>query len=104
MLSFSEITRYEVVRGLLAVRASSRLTMFAQVCDTCEVIPVDWSVLERAATIWADLRRQGRMIEETDILIAASALCRNCAIVSHNTRHFQPVSGPTVIDWTLQGT
>ena len=98
--TFSEMTRYEVTRGLMRVNASSQLARFAQFCAGSEILPVDWKVLERAAQIWVDLRRQGRTIEEIDILIAASALSRGWAVVSHNIRHFADIAGLTLIDWT----
>lgn len=101
VLSFSEITRYEVVRGLIAAGASSRLKLFESFCGSCEIVPMEWPVLERAAQIWADLRRQGTMIDDIDILVAASALYRNWAVVTHNTKHFKYVAHLILIDWTI---
>ncbi len=66
IFSFSEMTRYEVTRGLMRVNASSQLAKLAQFCLGSEILPVDWKVLERAAQIWVDLRRRGRTIEEIE--------------------------------------
>ncbi len=55
MLAFSQITRYEITRGLLAAGATSQLTLFDQFCESCQVHPLEWSDLELASHLWSDL-------------------------------------------------
>ncbi|TWJ16704.1 type II toxin-antitoxin system VapC family toxin [Geobacter argillaceus] len=49
--------------------------------------------------IKADLKRQGKRIEDFDILVASIALANKCRLVTHNTNHFARIAGLHVEDW-----
>lgn len=100
VLTISELTRYEVVRGYLKIGASRQLGAFERFCAQNRVLPLDWAALGRAAEVWADLGRRGALIGEVDILLAGTALARGLAIVTRNVRHFQRVSNLVVLDWS----
>ncbi|MGI8553784.1 MAG: type II toxin-antitoxin system VapC family toxin [Dehalococcoidia bacterium] len=78
------------VQGALAV-----LALMHQI----EVIPVDERVSARFANLKARLRASGQMIPDFDLLIAATALVHDRALVTHNTRHFSRIAGLTLLDW-----
>jgi tRNA(fMet)-specific endonuclease VapC len=99
-LTFSELTRYEVVRGYKKVGATRQLAAFERFCRQHRVLPLDWRALEQAAEIWAELSRKGELIGEVDILLAGTALAHRLAVVTHNTTHFQRIQGLLVLDWT----
>ena len=56
------------------------------------VVNLDEPIVERFAEIRAHLRRQGQLIEDFDILIAATALHYDLTLLTFNVRHFQRVS------------
>lgn len=45
------------------------------------------------------LLRQGRTVSRLDLMIAATALVHDFALVTHNTRDFQAVPGLRLEDW-----
>ncbi|HEY9874277.1 MAG TPA: type II toxin-antitoxin system VapC family toxin [Candidatus Obscuribacterales bacterium] len=95
----SVITYYEVQRGLLAVNAIRQLSDFNMLCQEYEVLLLDAiEIIERASEIYADLKRRGRLIQDTDILIAATAITRGLILVSDDS-DMQRVSGITVENW-----
>ena len=53
--TFSVITRYEVLRGLLARGAAKQLDAFDQLCATSRVLPLTEPMIVQAATVYADL-------------------------------------------------
>ena len=61
------------------------------------VAGVDWSAdaAECFATIWFETRRQGKRLEDMDLLIAAHAISIGAILVTNNTRHFQRLT-PTL--------
>lgn len=91
--SFSMMTRYEILRGLKAKRATAKLTAFEQFCEVNQVLPLSDPIIVRAAEIYADLKRQGQLISDADILIAATALTHGLVLVTNNTTHFQRIAG-----------
>lgn len=98
-LTFSLISRYEILRGLKSRDSSKRLEAFKAFASECEVIGLNETIVDRAAMIWADLRRDGRMIEDADIFIAATALEHGLAVVTDNQTHFRRISGLQVVNW-----
>jgi tRNA(fMet)-specific endonuclease VapC len=70
-LTFTELTRYEVLRGLTAARASRQLSAFEGVCRLHRILPFDAEAARRSADIWADLRARGQPIGEVDTMTGA---------------------------------
>lgn len=98
-LTFSIISRYEVLRGLKAKRADIQEMAFESFCAANTVLPLDDSVIVGAASIYADLRQRGLSIGDADILIAATALSSGLILATHNTRHFAAIRELQCVDW-----
>lgn len=96
---FTIITRYEILRGLKAKQATARLTAFEQFCQVNRVLPLTDPIIVRAAEIYADLKRQGQLISDADILIAATAMTHRLVLVTNNVAHFQRIAGLQTLSW-----
>jgi tRNA(fMet)-specific endonuclease VapC len=97
--AFSLITRYEILRGLLAKNASAQIARFEQFCTTSQIFPLDDAVVQQAASIYADLYRRGELINDADILIAATAQVNNLTLVTNNYAHFQRIPDLNIANW-----
>ncbi len=97
--TFSIITRFEILRGLKANGATTRTKAFDSLCRQNEIIGLSDQIIVRAADIYADLYKQGLLILDADILIAATALENNLPLVTNNESHFNRVSGLQVLNW-----
>ena len=97
--SISIITRFEILRGLKAVKALSQLAAFEISCKFNEIIPVDDKVVVRAADIYADLKQRGKLIGDADILIAASDIENGLVLVTNNEKHYGRISGLQFVNW-----
>ena len=100
-LIFSELSYYEVTRGLKAIGATAQLARFEQFCHTHRIAPFTHPAAVLAADIWANLKGRGLLIGEVDILIAAIALGEGLAVATHNMSHFSRIAGLQVADWTV---
>ena len=98
-LSFSAITRYEILRGLKATQATRQVEAFDQFCRSSEVLYLTDEVIIKAADIYADLRTRGQLIGDADILIAATALIQGAGVVTNNQAHFERVKDLHVENW-----
>ncbi|HHY56719.1 MAG TPA: type II toxin-antitoxin system VapC family toxin [Chloroflexi bacterium] len=101
--TISIITRYEVLRGLLARQAVRQQHAFEQLCAASEVLPITEAVGVQAAAIYADLYTRGQLIGDADILIAATALVHGCAVATNNEAHYRRIPGLAVENWLHAG-
>ena len=95
----SAISYYEIKRGLLAIRATRQLIEFERFLTKVTVLSLDTrEIFDRASEIYAELRVQGRLIQDADILIAATAIDRGLAVVSNDSDLLR-VRGLMVENW-----
>ena len=97
--TFSLITRYEILRGLKARRATSQMVRFEQRCQHSVVLPLTDDVIVQAADLYALLHQEGQLISDADILIASTALKHNLVMVPENVNHFRRIPGLSIESW-----
>jgi len=97
--AFSTITRYEILRGLKARRATKQQAAFDRFCAANAILPLSDAIVVQAAEIYVDLYRRGELIGDADILIAATAIVEGYGLVTNNERHFERIEGLTVNYW-----
>lgn len=97
--TFSVITRYEVLRGLLAKGAVKQLATFDQLCAASLVLPITDAIIVQAATIYAGLYQRGMLISDADILIAGTAITHELSVVTNNEAHFGRVPKLRIENW-----
>jgi tRNA(fMet)-specific endonuclease VapC len=95
----SAFTRYEVIRGLKHLNASTQLAQFASFCSQSLVLPIDDTVLDRAADLWVQARRGGLPGNDADLIIAATALQHGLVLITGNAIHFAWIAGLNQADW-----
>ena len=98
-LTFSIITRYEILRGLYAKNATAQLAAFDRLCRVSTILPLTDAIVIRAATIYADLHQRGVLIGDADILIAATGLEHGLLVVTNNENHYQRIVGIQLENW-----
>lgn len=98
-LSFSVITRYEVLRGLKAKNAERQQSAFERFCAASSILYLTEEVIVKAADIYADLYQRGELIGDADILIAATAVTAGYSLATNNERHFSRVADLRVENW-----
>ena len=108
-LTITAVSVFERLRGYRLALVEGKpfeehLGKFQALVTTCRVLPVDETVAEHAATIWASLNRKGRRALG-DILIAATASAFDIPLVTRNRRDFVPMTRIegvrlSLIDWT----
>jgi len=60
---------------------------------------MDIKTLDIAANIYANKKHHGNLIEDADILIAASCIAHGYTLVTNNERHFAGIDGLCVVNW-----
>jgi tRNA(fMet)-specific endonuclease VapC len=99
--TLSLITRYEILRGLKAKRATRQQNAFEQFCLSNTILPLTDAIIVRAAEIYADLHQRGMLIGDADILIAVTALEHGLELVTNNTNHYGRIAGLPLSNWLI---
>ncbi|HOB73032.1 MAG TPA: type II toxin-antitoxin system VapC family toxin [Phycisphaerae bacterium] len=99
VFQISLITRYAILRGLKAKGAHQQIAEFERTCRRHRVLPVSDRVIVVAADLYANLRKQGQLIGDADLLIAATALIHRLSLVTGNTVHFNRIPGLRLENW-----
>lgn len=85
-IAISGVTYYEIKRGLLKTNATKKLALFQVFCQDYPILFLDnLAIFEKASEIHADLAKRGKIIQDADILIAATAIINNLTLVSHDS-------------------
>lgn len=98
-LTFSIITQFEIICGLKAKSATTRLASFRKACAESEILPLTYEIVESASDIYAYLSRRGTPIEDADMLIAATALVHGMALATNNERHSSRITDLQIENW-----
>ena len=70
-----------------------------EIISRVKILPIGEQEALVCGDILADLRKTGQSIGVEDVLIAASALTNQCAIVTANTRHFSRIKALKMENW-----
>ena len=97
--TFSDMTKYDLLRGLKAKQATVQVAAFLKFCSNNELLPVRSTILDRATDIYAELHRRGQIIGDADIIIAATAIVHNLVLITNNTRHFSRIPDIALSNW-----
>jgi tRNA(fMet)-specific endonuclease VapC len=84
------------LRGLKAKQAVRQIAAFDERCHRSLILPLTDEIVVRAAEIYADLHRSGRLVSDADILIAATAMSNDLMLVTGNEGHFRRIVGLAV--------
>ncbi len=102
----SAITRAELLYGLKRLSPNHKLHVgVRQFLTIVRVLP--WNA--EAADFYAEIRHQlvttGQLIGELDMMIAAHSLAVTAVLVTNNTRHYQRILAPLILEnWSETDT
>jgi predicted nucleic acid-binding protein len=96
----SLVVHYQITRYLKLKGATRVQQFYASLVSGWSPAGLDATDWDTAADLWAQRHREGKPIQDADLLIAVIALKAGATLVTNNTRHFEGL-GLTVENWTL---
>jgi tRNA(fMet)-specific endonuclease VapC len=97
LVALASITASELLIGVHRAdtlqRRRDREAFVEAVLQRLPILPFDLEVARRHARLWAELAAAGQMIGAHDLIIAATALTHDCAVLTENVRDFERVPG-----------
>ncbi len=98
-IGISVIVYYEIERGLKYAGATRKLEDFYAFASQCKLFPLTLDEMKFASRIYTALRQSGKIIEDADIFIGASALVNNAVLVTNNEHHLGRIEGLQIENW-----
>ena len=99
--AFSAISFGELIFGCCkSAHPAENIAKVRHLAANFPVVPVSEPVMERFGAVKADLVKQGRKLEDFDLVVAATALHFGYTLVTGNVRHFHRVPDLKVDNWT----
>jgi len=98
-LTINIISYYEILRGLKDLGNQEKLRSFENFIQDNELVLIRKCTVEKAAEIYAYLKKDGNLIEDADILMAAIAIVEDMVLITNNTSHFTRVKGLRLDNW-----
>ena len=93
-LAVSIVSYGELFEGAIgAPNPQPELVHFRAFLERLKLLPLTEPIMEVFARTRANLRRQGRLIPDLDLLIAATAIHHDVTRLTRNVRHFARVPG-----------
>ena len=98
--SISVITYGELVYGAKKSRhIEKNLAVTYRIAELFPVIDIDRSIMDVFGDIKSNLERKGNIIEDMDILIAATSLSHNLILVTNNVKHIEKIKDLRIENW-----
>lgn len=96
----SALTVMELYEGVqLAETSDAERAAVEALLDDIDSVPFDSECAIRAGQLLVELSRVGEPIDETDVMIAATALVHERPVVTRNVKHFERVPGLDVVSY-----
>ena len=93
-LAISILSVGEIQEGIIyGVNRARHEAGFQDFLRGVDVLPLTRTAMRRFAEIRGELRRNGELIGDMDLLIAATALSYKLTLITRNERHFRRVPG-----------
>jgi len=98
-LTINVICYYEILRGLKDLGNEEKMRKFDNFIKENELVWIRKETVEKAADIYANLKKEGKLIEDADILMAAIAIVEDLVLVTNNPHHFNRVERLELDNW-----
>jgi len=99
--SISVITYGELFFGARkSTRAEKNLARVRRVAELFPIINITPAIMETYGEYKALLSRSGKMIDDMDLLIAATVITHNLILVTNNEKHFSRIEELEIENWS----
>ena len=99
-MAISVITYGELVFGAeKSLHREKNLHTVHQIKALFPIITIDTDVMDCFGKLKAQRQKTGKSIDDMDLLVAATALCKGMILVTHNTKHFESIPDLHLEDW-----
>jgi len=101
--SISVMTYGELLYGAKkSTNSEKNLAVVYRIKELFPIIDVDKAVMETFSDLKVKIQKIGTVIDDMDLLIAATALTMNFILVTNNEKHFRKIAGLRLENWSKE--
>jgi tRNA(fMet)-specific endonuclease VapC len=101
--SISVISYGELLYGAKkSTNSEKNLAVIYRIKELFPIIDVDKAVMEAFSDLKVKTQKTGAVIDDMDLLIAATALTMNFILVTNNEKHFRKIAGLKIENWSRE--
>ena len=93
---------YEFFKGIYVSQKPDEEFFLKNLLATCLVLDSSFESSKIGGEIYASLKKEGKLINDADILIASIVKAHQAILVTNNTSHFSRISGLRVVNWLTE--
>ncbi len=99
LITVTCLTVYELYKGIYILNDKKREREVEEFLDKVSILDLNLEAEKKAGEIYADLRKDGNLINDADILISSIVLTNGSILVTNNTEHFKRIQGLKLENW-----
>ncbi len=84
-------------------KISQNLAKAHRIREIFPVIELSCSIMDTFGNLKAELGRNGEVVDDFDLIIAATAITMGYSVVSNNEKHFSKIHDLSLENWTIVG-
>ncbi len=100
--TISILTYYEILSGLTYRDSKKQLSIFIEIIEYCRILELNPESIKYSATIYANLRKSGVIIDDVDILIAGICMSNKMILVTNNEKHYGNIPDLEIENWSKE--
>ena len=98
-LGLTWLTYYEFFKGIFVSGRLGEERFLQELAQTCTMLEPSYEAAKIGGEIYAGLKKEGRLINDADILIASIVKAHDAVLVTNNLGHFSRIQGLKVENW-----
>jgi len=98
-LGLTLLTFYEFFKGIFVSGEFEDEKFLQELAETCLILTSSYETAKIGGQIYAALRKEGKLINDADILIASIVKAHDAVLVTNNEEHFSRIEGLKIENW-----
>jgi tRNA(fMet)-specific endonuclease VapC len=93
------LTFYEFFKGIFVSGKLDEEKFLQNMAETCIILETSFEAARIGGQIYAALKKQGKFINDADIMIASIVKAHDAVLVTNNEAHFSRIQGLHIENW-----
>ena len=93
------LTVYEFFKGIFVSEKLEEEKFLRELVESSLFLEPSYEAAKIGGEIYAGLRKEGKLINDADILIASTVKAHNAILVTNNDKHFSRIQGLKIENW-----